>query len=289
VNDLVLTGGTGRSGSTIVGHLLDHHPDFVLSRPMEVRFLTGNDGFIDALRLGLKKPGSQRASAAAALAADRLLERWYFRAETVGLHTAMAREDIERAAHEYVVTFDSAPLAATRKLSDVVFGAVAQTLRPGRLVDTTPANARKADLVEPLYPDSKVIIVFRDGRDVAASFTRQSFGPDDVFEALDQWGKRMVKCHEAARLSRPERIHVVDLADLVRDAREQSLQELMAFLGSNVDPQMQAWFDAEMTADGAHIGRWRTDFDDETARRLDERYEEMITGMAAQGVRIPHE
>jgi hypothetical protein len=287
VKELVFTGGTGRSGSTIVGHLLDHHPDFVLSRPMEVRFLTGNDGFIDALRLGLKKPGSQRASQAAALAGDRLLERWYYRAEHVGLHTAMAAEDIERSVYEYLATFDTAPLAATRKLSDTIFAAVAETLRPGRLVDTTPANARKADLVEPLYPDSKVIIVIRDGRDVAASFTKQSFGPDDVFEALEQWGKRMLKCHQAAQLSKPERVHIVDLADLVRDARVQSLQDLMTFLGSRVDPQMQAWFDAEMSANGAHIGRWRTDFDAQTASRIDERYAELTAELAEQGVRIP--
>lgn len=287
MNDLVCTGGTGRSGSTIVGHLLDHHPAFVLSRPMEVRFITGNDGVVDALRIGIRKPGSQRASDAAQCAAERILERWYYRAEHVGLHTALAREDLERLTHEYLATFDADPVEASRRLSDAILAAVAATLRPGRLVDTTPANARKADLLEPLYPHSKVIVVIRDGRDVAASFTRQSFGPDDVFEALDQWANRMIKSHHAAQASMPSRIHVVDLADLVRDARADSLAALMAFLEVEADPSMVGWFDTAMTADGAHIGRWRSDFDGETARRIDDRYQELISELAAQGVRIP--
>jgi hypothetical protein len=59
----VLVGGTGRSGSTIVGHLLDHHPELTLTRPMEVRFLAGNDGLADALAVALRRPGSPKAQA----------------------------------------------------------------------------------------------------------------------------------------------------------------------------------------------------------------------------------
>ena len=85
----VLVGGTGRSGSTIVGHLLDHHPELTLTRPMEVRFITGNDGLADALAVATRKPGSDRAEAAAQLAVDRLLHRWFERAPEVGLHQSM--------------------------------------------------------------------------------------------------------------------------------------------------------------------------------------------------------
>ena len=69
----ILVGGTGRSGSTIVGHLLDHHPELTLTRPMEVRFITGNDGLADALAIAQRKPGSPKAAAAAELAVNRLV------------------------------------------------------------------------------------------------------------------------------------------------------------------------------------------------------------------------
>ena len=60
----IFVGGTGRSGSTIVGHLLDHHPDVTLTRPMEVRFIAGNDGFIDALVKADTKRGKKAAELA---------------------------------------------------------------------------------------------------------------------------------------------------------------------------------------------------------------------------------
>ena len=108
----VLVGGTGRSGSTIVGDLLDHHPDLTLTRPMEVRFIAGNDGLAERTRPnGLRRPGSPNWVAAADLAVDRLLTRWFERAPGVGLHTSMSREDVERWAHEYLVAFPGISLS----------------------------------------------------------------------------------------------------------------------------------------------------------------------------------
>ena len=98
----VFVGGTGRSGSTIVGHLLDHHPDLTLTRPMEVRFIAGNDGFADALAAWRRAPGSPRARAASELAVDRLRHRWFERAEHVGLHESMTREEVEEWSRRYL-------------------------------------------------------------------------------------------------------------------------------------------------------------------------------------------
>ncbi len=220
----VLVGGTGRSGSTIVGHLLDHHPDLTLSRPMEVRFIAGNDGVADALAVASRAPGSPSARAAAALAVDRLRNRWFERAADVGLHTSMTREQVEAWSDDYLGAFDLDALAATRLLVTRIMNRIAERLGATRLVDTTPANARKADRLEPIYPDSRVVIVTRDGRDVAASFVSQPFGPDDVFVALDQWEKRMLRSHRAAAASRPERVLAIELIDLVVSHRSGTLR-----------------------------------------------------------------
>ena len=179
----VLIGGTGRSGSTIVGHLLDQHPDLTLTRPMEVRFITGNDGFVDALAQAHTSGGQ----AAAELAVDRLLNRWFNRAENVGLHTSMDKDFLLSVTSEYLEQFPEQPRSATQDLVYSIMNKVASGCGAARWVDTTPANARKADRVESVYPHSKVVIVTRDGRDVAASFVHQDFGPSDVFAALDQW------------------------------------------------------------------------------------------------------
>ena len=283
----VLVGGTGRSGSTIVGHLLDHHADLTLARPMEVRFIAGNDGLADALAVARRRPGSPKAQAAAQLAVDRLLNRWFERAPEVGLHQSMARTDVERWAHQYLVDMDVDPVEATRTLTHRIMDSVAARLGATRLVDTTPANARKADRLEPIYPESAVVVVTRDGRDVAASFVSQSFGPDDVFEALDQWEQRMLRTHHAVLGCRPGRVLTIALMDLVARDREGTLALLCAHIGVPVDPAMVDWFDANVTADGAHPGRWRRDFDDETCRRIDQHYADAVDRQRAVGVDIP--
>lgn len=283
----ILVGGTGRSGSTIVGHLLDHHRDLVLARPMEVRFIAGNDGLADALAVAVRKPGSDEARAAAALAVDRLQNRWFERAENVGLHQSMTRADVADWSREYLAAFGADPVTASRTLAHRIMDRIAARLDADRLVDTTPANARKADRVEAIYPESLVVVVTRDGRDVAASFVSQPFGPSDVFEALAQWEQRMLRTHKAVAGCRPGRVHTVDLLDLVVRDRPGALRALCEFLGVDVDPGMVEWFDASVTPAGMHPGRWRSDFDEATGARLDAAYDAACARLAEAGVAIP--
>ena len=254
---------------------------------MEVRFIAGNDGLADALAVATRKPGSPKAQAAAEVAVDRLLNRWFERAPEVGLHQSMSREEVERWAHAYLVAFEADALTATRGLSRNIMGRVADRLGARRLVDTTPANARRADRLEPIYPDSSVVVVTRDGRDVAASFVSQSFGPDDVFEALVQWEQRMLRTHEAVARCRSGRVITIELMDLVVGDREGTLRRLCDAIDVPVDADMVAWFDANVTASGAHPGRWRHDFDEETCTRIDAAYAECVERLCAVGVDIP--
>lgn len=283
----VLVGGTGRSGSTIVGHLLDHHPELTLTRPMEVRFIAGNDGLADALAAAGRKPGSPRAQAAAELAVDRLLHRWFERAPEVGLHQSMTRDEVEAWAQEYLAQMPTDAEAATRTLTRRIMARIAERLKAGRLVDTTPANARKADRLEPIYPESTVVVVTRDGRDVAASFVSQSFGPDDVFDALAQWEQRMLRTDAAVRACRPGRVLTFPLMELVVTDRAGILERLCSHVGVPVDAGMVAWFDANVTADGAHPGRWRRDFDEQTGARIDAAYAAAVERLTAAGVSVP--
>ncbi len=283
----VLVGGTGRSGSTIVGQLLDQHADLTLCRPMEVRFIAGNDGLADALAVAERRPGSAASRAAAELAVDRLLNRWFERAEHVGLHQSMSRGQLEQWSAAYLADFAAAPREATQDLAHRVMAAIAARLGADRLVDTTPANARKADRLEPIYPDSSVIVVTRDGRDVAASFVSQPFGPDDVFEALTQWEQRMLRTHRAVAGCRAGRVLTIELLDLVVHDRAGSLDLLCEFLQVPPDDGMRTWFDANVTADSMHPGRWRRDFDPDTVARIDEQYQGICERLTAHGVAIP--
>ena len=254
---------------------------------MEVRFIAGNDGFADALHVWLRKPGSKKAVAASELAVDRLQNRWFERAENVGLHQSMDISEVRRWSDDYLSQVSNDPVAATRLLCDRIMERIALRLDASRLVDTTPANARNADRIEPIYPNSSVVVVTRDGRDVAASFVSQTFGPDEVFEALDQWERRMLRTHEATQACHPGRVLTIELMDLVVHEREETLRRLCSFLDVPVDPALVEWFDAHVTPEGAHPGRWRADFDAETCARIDQHYRDACERLATALVQVP--
>lgn len=282
----VLIGGTGRSGSTIVGDMLDHHPELTLTRPMEVRFITGHEGFAEALHVHLAD-GRRKGRKASKTAVDRLANRWYKRTDTVGLHQSVTSEQLAMWSQQYLDSVDADPLTATRLLVHRIMDAIADRLGATRWVDTTPANARLADYVEPIYPESKVIVVTRDGRDVAASFVSQSFGPDDVFEALTLWEARMLRSYQAIAASRPDRILVLPLLDLVVADRSGSLTTLCDFLGVPVAPEMVAWFDQNVSPEQMHPGRWRSQFTPEVTARVDEQYSAACTRLIGHGIPVP--
>ena len=282
----VLIGGTGRSGSTIVGDMLDHHPELTLTRPMEVRFITGHEGFAEALHVHLAD-GRRKGRKASKTAVDRLANRWYKRTDTVGLHQSVTSEQLAMWSQQYLDSVDADPLTATRLLVHRIMDAIADRLGATRWVDTTPANARLADYVEPIYPESKVIVVTRDGRDVAASFVSQSFGPDDVFEALTLWEARMLRSYQAIAASRPDRILVLPLLDLVVADRSGSITTLCDFLGVPVAPEMVAWFDQNVSPEQMHPGRWRSQFTPEVTARVDEQYSAACTRLIGHGIPIP--
>ena len=79
----------------------------------------------------------------------------------------------------------------------------------------------------------------------------------------------------------------IDLQDLAVTRREETLERLLASIGVGDDRRMRAWFDAKVLPQQAHVGRWRRDYDDETARRIDERYARVIEELDALGVPRP--
>ena len=93
--------------------------------------------------------------------------------------------------------------------------------------------------------------------------------------------------HQAEQRSTPGRILTVDMLDLVDRDRDQTLTRICEFLDITVDPGMKAWFEENVSAEAAHVGRWRGQFDAETTRLIDATYAQMVERLAAAGARIP--
>lgn len=284
----VFVGGTGRSGTTIAGRLLGRHPDLRATNPRELRFIASRGGVADAYA-GEVTPQQ---------VVDALWEHWYVRVKPSGARSGLFRrldeQQMRAACDAYVAGFAEDPARASRHFAESIVSsgkwADAQSRGEGksRWVDTTPANARAADRVLALFPDGVVVHMMRDGRDVAASFVSKPFGPTDVFMALEEWRERMIDAHRAEQACPPGRFLRVDLHELTVTDRETTLAALLGGIGVEPDRRLSQWFDANVLPQQAHIGRWRRDYDDATAARIDARYEEIVAEFDATGVPYPH-
>ncbi|MDO9485695.1 MAG: sulfotransferase [Actinomycetota bacterium] len=284
----VLVGGTGRSGSTILGQILGHHPELMLTDPPEIRFLANDHGVAEALTMATGSLRHRlRSKREARLCLERTKTLWFWRAAKIGLHTSITIEELNALGETYLAEFGKDPVAASQKFTFAIMSKVAREAKGRRWVDTTPANARISEQIEPIYPQSQVIAMIRDGRDVAASFVEQNFGPNEIFASLRQWEKRTLLIHQATLASAPGRCIIVDMLDLVDRERDQTLQRICDFLNVPVDSGMKSWFDDTVNAENAHVGRWRTQFDSATTLEIDRVYGEMVEQLRDQGVQIP--
>lgn len=286
----IFIGGTGRSGTWVLGRMLARHPDLV-TLDTEIRFHAVPGGFPELL------DGRRKVKTFA----ERLRTWWYRRdgadGTPKGLHLLVPPEVFEPAVETFVARwprtrrhlvaelvrrtglrrprvralpawqaakrFAEAPRAARRAALHDLFSAIVTptvTAGGGRTwVETTPRNVRAAPALLEIFPGSKVIHTVRDGRDVAASVVKLPWGPDDLIEALEWWGNRMVEAHKACRHADPERLLIIRLEELVSLDREAQFERVVSFVGGDPGGGMRRYFDAHVDATKGNLGRYRSE------------------------------
>ena len=81
-----------------------------------------------------------------------------------------------------------------------------------------------------------------------------------------------------------DRVLTVHLDDLTARDREGTFSRLVEFLGLEDESAMRAYFDSEISAERAHVGRWRERMAPSDARMVDRRYRRLIRRMRRQGI-----
>jgi hypothetical protein len=279
---LILVGGTGRSGTHVVSRLLGRHP-LLADVPIEARFhCHGPKGFPDLLagRVGVED------------FLWKLREFWWHRirredAEPRGLYNIISRRRFDAAVARFEDAYRGDAAAACRGLFDELLYPVADDLdRPG-LVEMSSHNVKEAPTLDRLFGHARFVHVFRDGRDVASSITTKTWGPEKINRAIDWWADRMRAIDAGVRGDGrslgAERLHVVLLDDLVERNREDEYARLLAFCGLDDAAPAREYFEAEMSADAAHRGRWRDGLGSLGVRRVERRYRNTLEALAREG------
>jgi Sulfotransferase family len=269
----IFVGGTGRSGTTVVGRLLGRHPDHEVV-PVEAQFHCNLDGL----------PGVLSGAVTPEAFARRTIEQWY---HPDRLAAFVERDALDAALAHFLERAPSDPIAAGRRLIQELFGDYARSKHKRGWVEMTPRNAISgAPALVRMFPELRLVHVMRDGRDVASSLVAHGL-IGDVREALGWWESRMLQAHEACRSLPREALHIVCFERLLVEDRAGALKELNEFLGWSQEPAVQGFFVRRMKPVEAHVGRWETHFSPAERAFLVAEYPAVITRLKAAGVPFP--
>ncbi|HKJ36681.1 MAG TPA: sulfotransferase [Solirubrobacterales bacterium] len=201
--------GATRSGTTLLRLMLDAHPDIAI--PSETHFI----------------PDLIKAREKHAASPERMLEMLTSHRRWGDFHI----EPDELAARWAALPELTGP-AAVREFFKV-YGE--KQGGPPRWGDKTPGYVKKMREIQEFLPEARFIHLIRDGRDVALSILKQSFGPETVEAAADRWRGRVLR----GRAQRPYLGFYMEVKfeDLVLDTEGQ-LRRICEFIELDFHPAM---------------------------------------------------
>lgn len=281
----IFTGGTGRSGTTVLGTLLGKHSQVWATLPRELRFLTDRFGLLD-LTIGGTTTSLLPSAIKERLFLRRLNGEWWYRVgpdgHERGLHRGLLPHDFERAQQLFRESEENRTERARLLIGMVDQAALSNGA--SMWVDTSPANAMNASRLISLLSNALVIHVIRDGRDACASVVSRKWGPDDPLSALNWWRKRMLLSHRGISSAPKEQTMSLILEDLLANDRDKSYKDLLRFLGLDDEPEMQDFFNQQMTAERGHIGRWKEDIPRDVRAKFQDQYAQIWRELDALGI-----
>jgi len=268
----VFVGGSSRSGTHPVAHLIGQSKQFHLI-PRELGFHAVPEGLVGYIRGRFDREEL----------IEKLSRRWWRPFHGVGFEGVVTREELDSA----LSAFASAPddrVAASRAFMDTLLDPVAKAAGKRSWVEKSTSTAVAAPVLLEMFPDAAIVHVVRDGRDVACSIARMPWGPDTVPEALEYWANRLRRAEGGAREAAPGSVLVMHLEDLVLLDRERSFERLLAHIGIDSEPAMRSFFETELTAERAHLGRWRAELDPAERDQVDTLYRDVLRQLREEGV-----
>ena len=142
---------------------------------------------------------------------------------------------------------------ALRDFCRAVIACVADEQDATHFVEDTPFNLLGFDRIHELLPESRLVHIHRDPRDVVASYLEKRWSPSDPRLAARYYATMMDRWH-AIRPSLPEDSYIeIPLADLVEDP-EATVRRICEFWSLEWHPSL-----LEVDLSRSHTGRWKSD------------------------------
>lgn len=154
---------------------------------------------------------------------------------------------------------------AARTFCDGVFDSWRRREAPdAQLIgEHTPLHVHHLDLIGAVYPDAAVLHIVRDGRDVARSLLRMSWGPASATDAAEEWVTAVTDARRVAPTL--ARYREVRYEELLADPRG-GAEDVYRWLGLDTGPavldaagtEASVAFNVDTTDGSVGAGKWRT-------------------------------
>ncbi len=282
----VFIGGTGRSGTTVLGDLLNEHSLVRTSNPTEIKFLANRGGFLDVIfgsmnsqienrqKISIFHYRTYRERAQKELLqrserfdefANKIWEKWWEidapAPHGPGLHVGIDKKDLQRLLDNYSKNIKRNPIQQARKFMESFISLQKDHKGENYWVETTPMNISYSHRLIKLFPKAKFIVIRRDPRDVIASLLTKDWGPSTPLEGIEWIEARLRSDNDALRAVAPNQVLVIHLEDLVTNSPEETYLKVLDFLQLQDEPAMRKFHTTKMTAENASSGRWRDEID----------------------------
>jgi len=278
----VFVGGTGRSGTTVMGDLLGNHPDVRTSTPIEIKFLSNRSGLLDVVfgredavkgkkesvsifhyRTYRKRRLREKEKLANILAEfeDQVWSKWWDidapPPHGRGLISGISRSNLEKLMSSLRRDLKINRIWAARRFMRRFIALQDEAGSEKYWVETTPMNIPTADKLLKLFPNALFITMVRDPRDVIASLLTKNWGPTTPMEGLTWIEKRLTDGHNALKEVPLKQKITIALEDLAINKREETYRKLSNFLKISDSLEMRKFFEEELTPENATSGRWK--------------------------------
>jgi len=300
----VFVGGTGRSGTTVMGDLLGKHPDVRTSTPIEIKFLSNRSGLLDVVfgrdespnkkketvsifhyRTYRKRKLREKEKLADILAEfeDQVWNKWWDidapPPHGRGLISGISRSNLEKLMTSLRRDLKINRIWAARRFMKRFIALQDEAGAEKYWVETTPMNIPTADKLLKLFPNALFITMVRDPRDVIASLLTKNWGPTTPMEGLTWIEKRLLDGHNALKEVPLKQKITIALEDLAIDNREETYRKLSNFLEIPESLEMGKFFEEELTPENATSGRWKQEISspefDAAYAQVDKKLEEL--------------
>src|SRR5579885_1852199 len=198
--------GCPRSGTTMVQQALNRHSRIVI--PPETKYFFSFFGH----------PLRQQARHVARVNAD------------LGIHLPIPTKPVRSAdeGREFYELLARQYVARQPKKRVAFFG------------EKTPEHTGRLPCIRRLYPDARIVVLYRDGRDVASSLTRVPWMSPDLYVNFAVWLYYSWVVRQERRSGRPN-LYFARYEDLVADP-ERGLAGILRFLGARYEPAVARGF-----------------------------------------------